>query len=249
MNKRCFFSIADNRNLPYFKMMEASLRKFDKTTPLILIDEAKIKQLGDPHFFYRSTPIITKALMKDYNMVCHIDADVLVLGNLDHVWEGDYDLAVTYNSNPRDDAKYPIRLLDIHPYSYCNNGFNVFKSKAFIDQWLKLCMSDHFLNFQYREQDLLNILIYYFSEPFGGPYKVKFLDNGPKWHNLASKGYTPYTKMVDGKVILPKSEEWPKEDKQLVAYHFAGGFSSAKMKYRLIFPNDVIQFIDNLVKP
>ena len=55
--------------------------------------------------------------------------------------------------------------------------------------------------------------------------------------------------MVDGKVILPKSEEWPKEDKQLVAYHFAGGFSSAKMKYRLIFPNDVIQFIDNLVKP
>jgi len=248
--KKAYFSISDNRNLPYYKMMEASLRKFDKDTPLILIDEEKIKQLGDPQFFYRSTPIITKALLKDYDMVCHIDADVLVLGNLDHIWEGDYDLAVTYNTNPKDDKLYPIRLMDIHPYSYVNNGFNVFKSKAFVEQWLKLCMSDHFQNFQYREQDILNLMVFFMSEPFGGPYKVRHLDDSNKWHGLVFKGWEPNVVLKDGKLILPKNEEYPiDEDKEIVCWHVAGGNIPNKMNYKIRFSDEVSKYIGGLIKP
>ena len=247
--KKAFFSIADNNNLPYYKMMEASLRKFDPITPLILIDEEKIKQLGDPHFFYRATPIIAKALFKDYDVICKLDADQIITGNLDHIWEGDFDVAVVKNSNPREDKAYPVRLLDIHPFSYVNCGFVVMKSKAFVEQWLKLCMSDHFLNFQYKEQDLLNIMIFYFSEPFGGPYKVRFLDDSNKWHGLISKQYAPMTKLVGGKIILPKNNEWPQDgDKQIIAYHWAGGNTPDKMRYSLIFPPDVAKYIDTLVK-
>lgn len=246
--KRCFFTIADRNNLPYYEILKNSLAKFT-SDPLILIDEEKIRQLGDVNFYYRATPIVASGLLKQYDAVCKLDSDILILGDLSHIWNEDYDVAVTYNSNPKDDKLYPVRLLDIHPFSYINAGFMVLKSKVFVEHWLKLCMSDHFQNFQFREQDMANLLVYYFSERFGGPYKIKFLDDGSKWHNMRSKGYTPLTKLIDNKVILPKNNEWPSdEDKQIVAYHWGGGNNSNKMKYRLIFPSEVIQFIDTLIK-
>lgn len=247
---KCFFSIADNNNLPYFEMMKASLFKFHPDIPLILIDQATIERFKDPHFFYRATPIVAKNLLRDYDVVCKLDADTIITGNLDHIFEGDYDVAVVQNSNPREDKAYPIRFLDVDPLEYVNCGFVVMKSKAFVDQWLSLCRSKHFLNYQYREQDLLNLMVSYMSEEVGGPYKVKFLDRSNKWHGLISKKYTPMTKLIDGKIILPKNEEHPTdEDKEIVAYHFSGGQNAPdKGKYRLVFPKEVADYIDTLVK-
>src|SRR3990167_8871292 len=128
MKNRAYFTIADKANMKYYEMLKNSLSKFTDDK-LILIDEEKIKQLGDPHFFYRATPIIAAGLLRTYDAVCKLDSDMLILDNLDHIWNGDYDVAVTYNSNPKDDKIYPVRLLDIHPFSYINAGFLVMKSK------------------------------------------------------------------------------------------------------------------------
>lgn len=246
--KRAYFTIADQNNLPYYEKLKNSLSKFT-SDPLIFIDEPKIKQLGDLHFFYRATPIIAKALLKDYDVVAKLDSDTIVTGNLDHIWEGDFDVAVVKNSNPREDKVYPVRLLDIHPLSYVNCGFVVMKSKSFVEHWLKLCMSDHFQNFQYREQDLLNIMIFYMGTTFGGPYKVRFLDDSNKWHGLVWKGYEPLVQFKDNKLILPKSDEWPKdEDKELVAWHVAGGNALNKMNYRLKFQPEIVRYLDELTK-
>ena len=250
--KRAFFTIADSNNIRYYEMLKASLSKFHPNDELILFGDEQIKESGDPHFFYRSTPIIAKALFdKGYDEVCKLDSDLIVLGDLSHIWEGEYAVAVTNNSNPKEDQAYPVRLLDIHPFSYVNCGFVVMKSKAFVEHWFKLCFSEHFNNFQYREQDLLNLMVFFMGDQFGGPYKVKFLDNSDKWHNLVSKGYTTETKLVDNKVILPKGEQWPFDgDKQLVAYHYAGGNNNPmKGNYRIVFPEDVVKYIDTLVKP
>ena len=247
--KRAFFTIADKNNLQYYELMKNSLSKFTDD-PLILIDEEKIKQLGDPHFYYRATPIIAKALFKEgYDQLCKLDCDQLILGNLDHIWADEYDVACVYNSNPREDKAYPIRFMDVHPFSYVNCGFVVLKSKAFVEQWLNLCMSEHFNNFQYREQDLLNLMVWYMSERFGGPYKVKFLDEGPKWHGLIWRQYEPQVIVRDNKLILPKNDEWNKEDKELVCWHAAGGQTPNKMNYRTRFQSDVIKYINSLVKP
>ena len=203
-----------------------------------------VKATKDPDILYRATPHLARLLMeKGYTEVCKLDADQLILGNLDHIWEGDYDVAVVNNSNPKEMKLYPVNVWDIHPLSYANAGFVVMKSKRFVDNWLKLCYSSHFPYYQMREQDLLNILIFY------GDYNVRKLDEGEKYHGLASKGYTPFTKMVEGKVVLPKGEEWPDRDKQLVCYHFAAGHDSVeKMKYKLFFPEDVCRFIDGILK-
>jgi hypothetical protein len=245
MSKRCFFTIADSQNLKYYETLKKSLSKVTDDK-LILIDEEKIKQLGDPHFYYRATPIIAKALMKTYDMVCKLDADQLILGDLSHIWKDtDFDAAVVKNSNPKEDEAYPIRLLDIHPHSYVNCGFVVLKSKAFVQHWLDLCMSPHFNNFQYREQDLLNIMVYYMSNEFG-PYKVKHLDDSNKWHGLVWKGYEPLVTHKGGKFMLPKGD-WNKEDKEVVCWHVAGGNAPNKMNYRTKFQDNVVKEIDKLL--
>lgn len=250
---RAAFSIADERNMPYFEMMKKSFQHFHPDIPLILIDQSSIDRFRDEHFFYRATPIVAKNLLRDYSIVLKIDADTIITGNLDHVFEGDFDVAVVNNSNPREDKAYPIRFLDVDPMQYVCAGFVVMKSKAFVDHWLGLCRSKHFLNYQYREQDLLNLMVHYFGEEVGGPYKVKFLDQGDSFYNLASKGYTPKTKMVDGKIILPPVTDelgtYPESEKIIRAYHFAGGNNNPmKGKYRLVFPKDVADYIDTLVK-
>ena len=256
--KRAYFTISDKNNMKYYEMLRNSLSKFTDDK-LILIDEEKIKQLGDPHFYYRATPIIAAGLLRTYDAVAKIDSDTIVTGNLDHIWEGQWDVAVVKNSNPREDARYPVRLMDIHPMSYVNAGFVVMKSKGFVENWLKLCMSDHFLNFQYREQDLLNFMVFYMSEPFGGQWKVRHLDDGDDFHGLASKGYWPNITVVKNsktkeveELVLSNTETtdgYPDKMKTIKAIHFAGGNTPNKANYRLFFKPEVVKYIDTLVKP
>jgi len=250
MGKRAFYTIADKQNLKYADMMANSLKKFHPNDEVILFDEEQVKATGDPHFYYRATPALAKTLFSQgFDMICKLDADQVITGNLDHIWEGDFDVAVVNNSNPRENKVSPVNVWDIHPFAYVNCGFVVMKNTPFVKHWFDLCYSDHFQTYQFREQDLLNIMVFYMNDKLGGPYKVKFLDNSSKWHGLISKQYAPMTKLVDGKIILPKNDEWPQdEDKQIVAYHWAGGNSPDKMKYNLIFPKEVAKFIDGLVK-
>lgn len=246
--KKAFFCIADKNNIPYYEMLKASLSKFHPDIPLILIDEDKIRKYQDMDFFYRATPIIASQLLEEYDAVCKLDADQIITGNLDHIWEGEFDVAVVNNSNPREDKAYPIRFMDIHPLSYVNCGFVVMKSKAFVKHWLELCKSTHFPNFQYREQDLLNILVFYCSEIFGGPYIVKFLDSSDKWHGLVSKGFWNQIELRGKDLVLPKNDEWNKEDQTIVCIHWAGGNTPDKMKYKLHFKEEVCKRLDELVK-
>ena len=254
--KRCYFSIADKKNLVHFEKLKKTFQHFNPNEELLLVGEDQVKATGDLNFYYRATPYIAKQLMdQGYDQVCKLDADQLIFDNLDHIWEEDVDVAVVNNSSPKDYQEHhkltgqQLTTLDIHPLAYLNNGLVVMKSKKFVEHWLGLCYSEHFASYQFREQDFLNMMVFYMTESFGGPYKVKFLDNSPKWHGTVAKMYTPLTKMVDGKVILPANGEWPKnEDKQLVVYHFGGGPNANKGNYRLIFPNDVVKFIDELLK-
>lgn len=253
-NKVCFFSIADNNNLKYFKLLEASLKKFHPDIPLLLWDETKIQQYKDPQFFYRATPIIAKELIKEYETVIKIDADSIVTGDLSDIWEKfEYDVAVVNNSNPREFKSYPYALLNIHPYSYVNAGFVAMRSEAFIDEWYNNCFSILYNGFQMREQDFLNLLVH------GNHYKVKRLDEDDSFYGLASKGYWPEIELVGEKLLLrkeptevghwPKDEQpWPDKDKYIKVIHWAGGNTPDKMNFRIHFQPEVIKKLEELVK-
>lgn len=248
MNKRIAFTIAGSEDLKYADKMIKSLRKFhtEEELPIVVIGGEKLDTLlkQDPMFYYRATPIIAKDLWRQgYNEIIKIDADSVITGDISHVWKGDFEVGVVNNGNPRETAKYPVSVWNIHPYSYVNAGFVVMKSARFIDHWFNLCNSVHFDYYQMKEQDLLNIMVFYMD------FKVAFLDGGNKWHGLISKQYGPLMKVVDNKLILPKNEEWPaNEDKEICVIHFAGGRMPDKMNFKLYFKEEVVKWLEKLTK-
>ena len=125
-------------------------------------------------------------------------------------------------------------MWDIKPYF--NNGLNVFKSKDFVNHWSRLCYTPHFNTYQFREQDLLNILC---SDYFN--YKVRILDLDDKVYGEFAKPVWKEARVEGDKIMV--------QDKQLMVIHFSGGSNNpAKGNYRIKFQEDVSRFIDSILK-
>lgn len=228
--KTLFFTIAlTSLYAGQAKMMMNSFKKYHPDREITCLTYEDVKKLRykmqDIERVQNAlTPFFLDDLIEKYDCLVRLDADQIITGNLDHVLEGDYDVAVVQNSNPRELKKLKVTVWDIDPLDYANCGFVVVKSKKFIRHWFNLCMTDRLWHYQYREQDILNILINYFN------YKVKYLDNSNKWHGLISKQYWNKIILKDDKFILPKNEEWPiDEDKEIICLHWAGGTYPGKM--------------------
>ena len=250
-NKRVFFSIADSNNMEYFKLLEKSFKHFHPNEELKLVGPHELNTLlkQDPQFYYRATPVVAWNLMNEgYDTVIKIDADSLITGDISHTWEGSFDVAVVNNSNPREQAKYSVSVWNVHPLSYVNAGYVVMKSRTFVEHWMGLCTSPHFEHYQMREQDLLNIMVFYMNLDLKGPYDVRLLDASEKAHGLVVKGYWLDMVVKDGKLILPKNEEWNQEDKEVVILHWAGGNTPHKMNINTQFKESVAKWLNNLVK-
>jgi hypothetical protein len=248
--------------LDYSKKMIASLMKTNpkitEKADIILMTDKDFQQLGGtPREMLYMTPWFAKHLMKDYKTVVRIDSDAIVTGDITSCWEGDFDVAVAHNANPREIVAQQqlmgrtVNVWDIDPLKeYVNCGFVVMKSERFVDHWIKLCTPERQPRYQFYEQDFLNILCYY------GDYKVKFLDNEPdnKWWGLRAKGYWSEVILKDKKLILPKKsgteqDQWPEDtDKELVYLHFAGGNQPGKFdKLDVQFQPEVAKYLKYLI--
>ena len=254
MNKKpvvAFVIATDATNQGYAQKMINSLRKFhtEEELPMIVINDSYTNKTGDPEKFYKMTPMVMMDLIKEYDKVIQINADTIVTGSLDYILKkNDYDVGAVLNFSKLDFVEYgPIGVAQIQPQEYINNGFNVVTSEKFVEHWWKLCHHPHFSRYQYREQDMLNFLYFY------GGYKTRCFDefdpeeNYSAWHGLMWKGEGPKMKLVDNKIILPKSkDDYPNRDVEIKMTHYAGG-NVPKMQYRILFNNDIIKYMDWLV--
>ena len=186
--KRIVFVPADNNHLEEFKKFENSLRKFhdEENLPLLRFDNTT----GDPKFWYRAKPIIARELIKEYETVIGMDSDQIICGDISEIWNDSeyFDVGVVMN-----DPSYPIGLWDISPNPnthYYNNGLVVLRSKEFVDHWHRLCFSSHFERYQFREQDLLNILCSDYHN-----YKVKWLEE-KDFYGEQAKPFLTQAKMI-----------------------------------------------------
>lgn len=226
MKPRILFVPADDAHIPQYNQFVNSVRKFhtEEELPIVRITQPNPP---DPDFWYRAKPIIANELLNEYETVIGADADQIVLAPINDIWEGDFDVAVV-----RNDPSYPIQVWDITHPNYPNNGLVVIKSKEFAKHWLKLCMSEHFSIYQYREQDLLAILCNY------GNYDIKVLDDG---YGEASKPYWTQFEMKDGKVMF--------NYRQLFIYHSGGGANDpSKGNFSIRFKPEVVNYINTLIK-
>ena len=227
MNKKGYYCIATKSFDKDFEMLEKSFKKFHPNEEIIRFSDDSVP--NDPAFFFRATPYFALKLFSEgYTELCHLDADQIILANLDDIWEGDYDVATVLN-----DPSFPIKVLDTQVYM--NNGLNVFKSKDFVSHWNRLCYTPHFDFYQYREQDLLTLLC---SDYFN--YKVRVLDN-EKIYGEFSKPVWKDARVVGDKVMV--------QDKQLMVIHFGGGSQNpSKGNYKIRVQEDVSRFIDGILK-
>ena len=243
------FTIADENNKKHAQKLDKSFHHFHPDIELKAYNE---KDVGDKINYYRSTAMFAKDLINDYDLVLKLDADQIVTGNINYIFDKEYDVATVLNFNRVDPLKYgKISVFDIMPTEYMNCGLVAMRSKRFINHWWDLCNSNHFQNLRYKEQDLLNVLVHY------GDYDVTCLDfpdptyKYNAWHGLISKGEYLKMKIKDGKLILPQAKDnYPEIDKEIKVLHSAGGGYENRIgdSYRTLFNEEVIKYIDNLIK-
>ena len=140
--------------LDYTKKMMASLIKtnpdIQTKADIVLMTDKEFHELGgtQDHMLYM-TPWFTKHLLKTYECVVRIDSDMIITGDISSCWEGDFDVAVAQNANPREIQAQigmmgrTVQVWDIKPEDYVNCGFVVIKSEKFVDHWLKFCTPEN----------------------------------------------------------------------------------------------------------
>lgn len=248
------FTIADEVNLPYAKMLYNSFRKFHPDIPFHIIEGGELKQYlaSDPQFFYRSTPVVAEKCMDEYDLVLKIDADSIITGSLQYVFDTkDYDIGTVINWNRIDPQQYGVvQGWGIMPIEYFNCGFVAMRNIDFVKHWKQICFSPQFERMQYREQDLLNILCYY------GNYNVRCFDHGDgpakmqAWWGLIAKGELMSAQIESDRIYIPKGEgntPFPPKDMDLKVIHRAGGNTPNKMNYKTWLPERIMSRIDYLV--
>jgi hypothetical protein len=243
--KTVVFTIADSKNLEWAKMCEKSFHHFHPDIPFIIYGEKEIEEtkIAKPNIFYIATPYFARKLIGEYDQVLKIDADSIVAAPLDILDDQtEFDVATVYNWT-RDKISDIVKVWDVDPKTYMNNGFVVFRSKEFLDHLWNLCSRPNVANYPFREQDILNILVFY------GNYEVKRLDDGDSWYGLRSKSEWSKAVMENGLITLKKAPDmYPPRDKILRVLHWAGGNQDIKMNYRAYFNEEVSDYIASLLK-
>ncbi len=243
--KTICYTIADAKNLAWAKSLEKSFKHFHPDIPFIIYGDKEIKETGiqTPHFFYLATPYYARQLIKEYQQVIKIDADSIITAPLEIIDNPEnFDVGVVFNWT-RDAISNTVKVWDITPQGYFNNGFVVFRSAELIEHIWKLCNQAYFRNYPFGEQDMLNIVCYY------GNYKVKCLDMGDSWYGLRSKSEWSKAIMRDGLMVIPKGKDlFPEQDKTIRAIHFAGGKVDVKMNYKIYFNEECSEYMDSLIK-
>jgi len=240
MTKIVFFTVVDERNAPYAEMMFNSLKKFHPDVETITYTT---KDSDDPHMFYRQKPLFGRLLLEQgYDLVIGMDADQVVTGSLDHLFTDDYDVGVVLNWNRVDPQKYnfPLTVWDIGNENYYNCGLVAMRSLKLVNHWWRICNRSNFVNYRFREQDLLNIICHY------GDYDVKCFDHSSNWHGLVSSGEWLNFKLDGDRLYLPVVNNYPEEEKTIKVIHYAGGNVSRKMTFNKDFTPEIATHLKGL---
>lgn len=247
-----FFTIADSNNLKYAKTLENSFRKFHKDIDFKIITGEELDGYlkDDKMFFYRATPILGEQFLKEYDLVVKIDADSLVLGDISYIWKTkDYDIGTVINWNRYDPKRYGfVQFQGILPVEYMNCGLVAMRNEKFVHDWKMLCFTPQFDRLQFKEQDLLNAMIYY------GNWNIRCFDHMDKiggneaWWGMIGKLEWSRAELRGEKMVVPKGlgeTPFPPQDTELKIVHMGGG--SVKEQWGMFFKPEIMKRITYLI--
>ena len=248
------FTVADANNMKYADKLVKSFKYFHPDIPIRVFGDSEIRKTKDKDIFYKQKPYFANILFNEGFEAClGLDADQIILGKLDYIFDNkDYDVGTVLNFNPLDFRTYgAITINGVHaPTEYYNAGLVMMRSHKFVKHWLNLCNSKYFSRFTYKEQDLLNIMCHF------GEYVVRCFDDADdfahyySWHGLLASREALKMQIVNDEVYLAAQPDgYPSRDIIVKVYHAAMGQTTFdKLNYRLIFNEEVIAYIDKILK-
>ena len=240
-------------NFGTFKMM-ASFNRFHPDIPLYMLTEKEINkevQTVVPMGLSYLNPLLSRTIADDYDLVVHLDTDVIVTDRLDEILEGDYDIAVARNNADQGSAGCgPPHCLsgEVDIFKYANAGVVASTKKEFWDDWVELNQKN-FNKYPMHEQDNLNILLK------SGKYEVKWLDpvDKPLYYNIASaygdveKWNGRWDKHWESwERIEVKDDKLWLDGKLIKMLHYAGGHTPDKFNLTKHFSDEVTEHIKKL---
>lgn len=182
--------------------------------------------------FYNSKPTFAKLLVPHYEKVVNIDADTIILGRLDEVIDGNWEVGGVWNKNDYEDAS----LEDITPEMYVQAGMVGSTETEFWDVWEKANVDA--MKYLRQENDILN-KIWYQQEGVMKMNRVIW-DKKKDYMGCKSLGRESEFYLEDGKVMCRKE--------QVKAYHWAkGGQAMPKFQFeQLPFSEKVVEYMKYL---
>lgn len=252
--KRIAFTVADANNMKYAEKLKKSLAYFHPDLELRVFGPEELAKIDDKDIFYKQKPYFANILFNEgYDEVLGLDADMLILGDISYLFDISADVGVVLNFNPLDFKTYgPITVNPIHyATEYFNCGLVMMKSHKLVKHWLKLCNGPMFPRLTYREQDLLNLILYF------GEYEWECYDDftsvtahAPAWHGLLASSETMRAELRGKDIVVPMNKEngYPSQDILFKVWHPAGGQGNHdKLNYHTKFQEPVIQRINEIL--
>jgi len=157
--------------------------------------------------FYMAKPTFAKLLTPYYDLVVNIDCDHLVLGRLDEILKGDYEIGCPINYNDYEN----VSVKNVTEETYLQGGLIASTNKKFWDIWEEA--NKDAMDYQCKENDIMNLII--FNDPIVKKMKVKVFDGKKDYYGCKSLGREKEFYMKDDKVMCRKE--------QVYLYHFAKG--------------------------
>jgi len=187
-------------------------------------------------------PTIELPLFKKYSTVTHIDNDVLVLDNIDELFDDSTDARAGRNNSDsgRCATHAGLTLPGIDEFMYVNAGIHSVSSEIFMEDWMKTCLEKGG-EIPYQEQGVLNLVFH------SGKYNTKILDPKDKpvhWGTSLIEGIRTYWDLW--KEINPVGDHLELRGKRIKMLHIAGGGATKQPLINLL-NKPSIDFIESIL--
>jgi len=184
--------------------------------------------------FYMAKPTFAKLLTPHYDLVVNIDADSIILGRLDEILKGDYDIGGVMNLND-----YENRTIEnVSEEMYLNAGLIASTNKKFWDIWEK--SNKDAMNYVCKENDKMNLVIY--NDPEVKKMKLKVFDKEKDYYGCKSLNREGEFYVAEEKVYDTPTTNVMCRDERVFIYHNAKGALFPKLNFsKMGFPPEVVK--------
>ena len=228
----------------------ATAKYYNKDVPFFVFTSLELNKLNEKYNGQLNwdilNPIISMELKSQFDKVIHIDADSLILGPLEEIFESTADILTVRNNNDYNTASkftdLPVTINGCIPENYMNAGLVGTSNVGFLSHWIYRNFNEA-QNYPYREQDILNLILQ------EGKFTSQCLDPKDKdVHYGISCHYGKDTYWDSSKDIVFSSGEFLLGKKKIKVYHQAGGHHHfPKLNLEVLFNSDTKKEIERII--